>query len=539
MSACERRSGSRRRRSLVLGAGRRSGRRRLGRRSAASADHRRRVVVRRARDRPVAGRHRAASRTRSRSTTWRRVDVRAHGVHHGNLDFGASDIMFQPVGDPPLQVEALRRASRPTTGLLRVRPGERGRARVHVQPPRRRRPNRVRDLKLTRAGRVQDLHRRDQEVERPRDRRDEPAARRLRPSTSSPVIRADGAGESYVFSEFCIAVADDVWTEFIAERQRNDPSERRRGLRRTSAGVELAAGLGPTRKPSAVRRRNAPTRSPDPVRREGRDHLRRGRRTRRSRSFPVASLQNAAGVYTQPDEENVTVALGYARPGAATERSASTSPATRPAGVLPVDVLVRARADDRLRPREGRDDSGSSLLRGERGASGGGAVALRACVGARSSRSRSTRSTRSRGAPTDVLFVLRRGRRAAATTANGRRPGGPVVPIGPGGPGNNGNNGNTAATAERQQRRRRRDDDDPCRLDVDGNGATTDNGATEGTGEEGVDLVAQQEAIDDRLAAEVGAQPESESVSGIWVLLAGVVLAWIVSVFVARKRSRV
>ena len=30
------------------------------------------------------------------------------------------------------------------------------------------------------------------------------------------------------------------------------------------------------------------------------------------RSFPVASVQNAAGVFTQPDEDNVTVALGYA-----------------------------------------------------------------------------------------------------------------------------------------------------------------------------------------------------------------------------------
>jgi hypothetical protein len=30
------------------------------------------------------------------------------------------------------------------------------------------------------------------------------------------------------------------------------------------------------------------------------------------RGVPVASLQNAAGAYTQPDEENVTIALGYA-----------------------------------------------------------------------------------------------------------------------------------------------------------------------------------------------------------------------------------
>jgi phosphate transport system substrate-binding protein len=32
------------------------------------------------------------------------------------------------------------------------------------------------------------------------------------------------------------------------------------------------------------------------------------------RNFPMASVQNAAGTFTQPDEENVTVALGYATP---------------------------------------------------------------------------------------------------------------------------------------------------------------------------------------------------------------------------------
>ena len=31
------------------------------------------------------------------------------------------------------------------------------------------------------------------------------------------------------------------------------------------------------------------------------------------RNFPTASVQNAAGVFTQPDEDNVTVALGYAQ----------------------------------------------------------------------------------------------------------------------------------------------------------------------------------------------------------------------------------
>ena len=98
---------------------------------------------------------------------------------NGNLDFGASDIIFQDPEIPALQ--SRRCGGRPPgQRLLRVRPGERRRSGVHVQPHRRRRAPGDRPQAHPQRG-VQDLHRRDQEVERPRARRVEPAARGIQP----------------------------------------------------------------------------------------------------------------------------------------------------------------------------------------------------------------------------------------------------------------------------------------------------------------------------------------------------------------------
>ena len=39
-----------------------------------------------------------------------------------------------------------------------------------------------------------------------------------------PVVRADGAGESYVFSEFCIAVEHQAWSDFITQQHGGSPN---------------------------------------------------------------------------------------------------------------------------------------------------------------------------------------------------------------------------------------------------------------------------------------------------------------------------
>ena len=98
----------------------------------------------------------------------------------------------------------------------------------------------------------------------------------------------------------------------------------------------------------------------DPTGGAERDHATSPPVTRKVRNFPTASVQNAAGAFTQPDEENVTVALGYATPRGNGTFNSLQRP--RPARVLPVDVLVRPRADDAasIPPRARRSGSSSA-----------------------------------------------------------------------------------------------------------------------------------------------------------------------------------
>ncbi|MFN8019175.1 MAG: substrate-binding domain-containing protein [Acidimicrobiales bacterium] len=125
-----------------------------------------------------------------------------------------------------------------------------------------------------------------------------------------PVIRGDGAGESYVLSQFCQAVAPDVWKAFIADRQKEDPS---------NVAPDFKAGKPVSNWPQGWGRAN-PALYADGVANTVADPV-TGKNAitytaagyAKVRSFPVASVQNGANVYTQPDEANVTVALGYAK----------------------------------------------------------------------------------------------------------------------------------------------------------------------------------------------------------------------------------
>jgi phosphate transport system substrate-binding protein len=124
-----------------------------------------------------------------------------------------------------------------------------------------------------------------------------------------PVIRSDGAGESFVLSQFCIAVAPDVWHAFIAEREQHDPA---------NVADDFKAGQPVSNWPQGWAHSTAllyadnvanAVASPD-TGANAITYVAAG--YAKVRNFPVASLQNAAGVFTQPDENNVTVALGYA-----------------------------------------------------------------------------------------------------------------------------------------------------------------------------------------------------------------------------------
>jgi len=124
--------------------------------------------------------------------------------------------------------------------------------------------------------------------------------------------RADSAGESYVLSEFCIAVAPHVWSDFIAA-ERTVPNPDQAPDFQGGQPVSLWPTDGPgkaTFNPNQYADGVASAVA-DPV--AGRDsigYVAAG--YAKVRAFPVASVQNAAGEFKQPDDLNVTVALGYA-----------------------------------------------------------------------------------------------------------------------------------------------------------------------------------------------------------------------------------
>jgi ABC-type phosphate transport system substrate-binding protein len=125
-----------------------------------------------------------------------------------------------------------------------------------------------------------------------------------------PVLRADGAGESYVFSQFCQAVAPDLWSAFIA-RIGNDPN----------AGADFKQGQPVSNWPQGWGKSSSAQYADgvanvvaDPVTGQNSITLVAAGYAKVRNNWPVASLQNAAGQYTQPDENNVTIALGYATP---------------------------------------------------------------------------------------------------------------------------------------------------------------------------------------------------------------------------------
>ncbi len=124
-----------------------------------------------------------------------------------------------------------------------------------------------------------------------------------------PVIRADGAGESFVFSQFCIAVAKPIWDSFRTRQIHDDPQNIATDFRNGSPVSNWPQNWGRS-VPQPFADGTATTVADAVSGKDAITYVAAG--YAKVRSFPVASLQNAAGVYTQPDEENVTVALGYA-----------------------------------------------------------------------------------------------------------------------------------------------------------------------------------------------------------------------------------
>lgn len=141
------------------------------------------------------------------------------------------------------------------------------------------------------------------------------------PSRNIKVItRADGAGESYVLSQYCIAVDNGVWQNFV-QKSKNvvqpQTGETIEDQQDFYAGVPisfwppyLAQGQNTVQENGADGVADAVVSGTDGV--DSITYVAAGYAL--VRSFPVASVQNAAGLFTQPNATSVNVALGYATP---------------------------------------------------------------------------------------------------------------------------------------------------------------------------------------------------------------------------------
>jgi ABC-type phosphate transport system substrate-binding protein len=215
----------------------------------------------------------------------------------GNLEFAASDI--------PFTVNELQRlANTPRKDFVYVPVSAGGLGFMYnlIDTS----GNRVTDLKLTRNAVCRmftevDMRWNDAEIQAVNPNISLPA------EFVRPIVRADGSGTSYVFSEFCINVAPAAWQAFVADRSSKDPglddafkageptSNWPQSWGRSSAALAadgVAAAVADSNGLYAVTYNEAGF--------------------AKVRGFPNASVQNSTGAFTQPTEEAVSVALTYA-----------------------------------------------------------------------------------------------------------------------------------------------------------------------------------------------------------------------------------
>jgi phosphate transport system substrate-binding protein len=355
-----------------------------------------------------------------------------------------------------------------------------------------------------------------------------------------PVIRSDGAGESYVLSQFCIAVAPNVWTSFITSYTQQDPQ---------NVAPDFSRGDPVSNWPTF--KGSTPIAFADGVANAVADSSGRGTITyvaasyAKQRSFPTASLQNAAGVYTQPDEQNVTIALGYAR----------KNPSGDAAGTF---ILNFSGGDPRayfpstysyvLVQRQGGDpNKGATLgqfLCYAISAGQNDAVPLRyARLSPPIVAIAEDAITKIPGAPdanhcligpppsqslTNDLNVGGGGGASGPGVTSGGSPGGtaPNALTSSGGVTNNGSTSaaNTPGAAKSTK--------------VNGKNTAASANDSSATTPSTIDPAVAQQRLDNELAAAAHGTPESHtSVPGIWILLFGVVAAWLLTMLLRRRKA--
>jgi len=215
----------------------------------------------------------------------------------GTLDFGASDIPFQP-GE--------LRGSRTNFAYVPVSAGGIG-FMYNLQDSSGRR---VTDLKLTRRAACRIFT-------EPNMKWNDPEIVAQNPRLSGvnrgirPVVRQDGSGTSYVTSQFCISVVPDIWSAFVNRMRQTNEGALSPLFKAGKAVSNWPTGWGAVS--SGLAADGVANAVADPV--NGKDAITYNEAGfAKERGLPNASVQNASGRFTAPEEEAVTVALGYASP---------------------------------------------------------------------------------------------------------------------------------------------------------------------------------------------------------------------------------
>ena len=217
----------------------------------------------------------------------------------GTLDFGASDIQFQPgelTPDNPRSSFVYVPVSAGGIGFMYNLVDGSG--------------QRVTDLKLTRKAACRIFSEPGMKWNDPElvtaNPRLQGVDREIR-----PVVRQDGSGTSFVFSEFCIAVAQPTWQAFIDRLRASNEGGLSDDFKAGRPVSNWPTGWG--RVSSALAADGVANAVADSV--SGKDAITYNEAGfAKVRDFPNALVQNAAGRYLLPEEEAVTVALGYAVP---------------------------------------------------------------------------------------------------------------------------------------------------------------------------------------------------------------------------------
>jgi phosphate transport system substrate-binding protein len=216
---------------------------------------------------------------------------------NGSLDFGASDIPFQPN-----EMAGLNSSSRKNFVYVPVSAGGLGLMYNLTDTS----GNLITNLQLTRRGACQIFTAEDDLYwDEVLDIVSSNPGMALPHRIVQPIVRQDGSGTSYVLSEFCRTVAKAQWDAFVAaEKAKNaqDDPEFLLGHATSSWPTQFGhSGTGFAADGVAA----VVADTPDTITYNEAGFA-------KAKNFPNALLQNAAGKFLVPTDTNVSTALGYA-----------------------------------------------------------------------------------------------------------------------------------------------------------------------------------------------------------------------------------